>query len=471
MKKLVLLLIVLSFSLWMSCDVKTPEQPKMLAFSKMVAIGNSLTAGFQSSGLCECMQPQSYPNLIARQMGIAAEFEQPIIAQPGIGSTPGKGHLELVNGKIVAPDLTVPPAEMLLNALLPRPYDNLGVPGAMLRDVLHATDAATSVSKTNSFFNIVLRNPNLGNTTQLQQAITLNPALVLLWIGNNDVLGAALNGGNPALITSQPDFQAQYTTLLTELREKTNAAIIMGNIPYVTDIPYINTMDLIFRASPAFGITKPVPVVFDAHFKPIDFGGGAGLYLPLLTDETDVAHLTLSALSAYQGGIGVPDSAALVRLGLAPIVAGMIIQGMRDAGLNPTGRPFPATMSITATENDAIKQAVDGFNSTLQSLATQFEIPLVDANRMLTTLNAAGLDGYTGRFVLLDPENSAFSLDGVHPNDGGYAIVANAFIEKINSTFQLYIPKLNPAEFKGQYSGGVSEKITLEVVEQVKAIF
>jgi lysophospholipase L1-like esterase len=128
-------------------------------------------------------------------------------------------------------------------------------------------------------------------------------------------------------------------------------------------------------------------------------------------------------------------------------------------------------MSITATENDAIKQAVDGFNSTLQSLATQFEIPLVDANRMLTTLNAAGLDGYTGRFVLLDPENSAFSLDGVHPNDGGYAIVANAFIEKINSTFQLYIPKLNPAEFKGQYSGGVSEKITLEVVEQVKAIF
>jgi hypothetical protein len=72
---------------------------------------------------------------------------------------------------------------------------------------------------------------------------------------------------------------------------------------------------------------------------------------------------------------------------------------------------------------------------------------------------------------MMDPANTAFSLDGVHPNDGGYAIVANAFIEKINATFQLTIPKLNPAEFKGQYTGSVSAQITLDAVEQVKAIF
>jgi lysophospholipase L1-like esterase len=469
MKKLVLLLMVLSLPWWIGCDVQTPEQPKALTFSKMVAIGNSLTAGFQSSGLCECMQPQSYPNLIARQIGKAAEFEQPLIHEPGIGSTSGKGHLELVNGKIVAPDLTVPPTAMLLNALLPRPYDNLGVPGATLRDVLYATDATTSVSKTNSFFNIVLRNPNLGNTTQLQQAITLNPNLVLLWIGNNDVLGAALNGGNPALITPQADFQALFTTLLTELRQKTKAAIVMGNIPYVTDIPYINMMDIIFRPIPALGITKAVPVVFDAQFKPVDFGGG--LYLPLLTEEKDVAHLTLPALSVYQTGMGIPNAAALIQMGLSAANAQALEQGMKAAGLNPTGQPFPGAMSITATENDAIKQAIDGFNSTLQSLAAQFQVPLVDFNAMLTTLNTSGLDGYSGRFVMLDPANTAFSLDGVHPNDGGYAIVANAFIEKINATFQLTIPKLNCADFKGQYGGSVSAKLALEAAEQVKAIF
>lgn len=475
MKKFILFMIVLSLSLGIGCGIDTPEQPKLnmeqnqLVLSKVVAVGNSLTAGFQSSGLCECVQSQSYPYLIARQIGKAAEFEQPLIEHPGIGSTSGKGHLELVNGKIVAPDLTGPPTAMLLNALLSRPYDNLGVPGATLRDVLNATDAATSAAKTNSFFNIVLRNPNFGNTTQLQQAITLNPSLVLLWIGNNDVLGAALNGGNPALITPQADFQAQFTTLLTELRQKTKAAIIMANIPYVTDIPYINTMDIIFRPIPALGITKPVPVVFDAQFKPVDFGGG--MFLPLLTEEKAVAHLTLPALSAYQTGMGIPNAAALVQMGLPAAQAQALEQGMKAAGLNPTGQPFPGTMSITATENDAIKLAVDGFNNTLQSLAVQFQAPIVDANTMLTTLNTFGLEGYSGRFVMMDPANTAFSLDGVHPDDGGYAIVANAFIDKMNETFQLSIPKLNCADFKGQYVGSVSAQITMKAVEQVKAIF
>ncbi len=473
MKKLILLLMMIGLSAWPGCDVKTPEQPQMQTFSKVVALGNSLTAGFQSSGLCECMQPQSIPNLIARQMGKAAEeFQQPIIHEPGIGSTPGKGHLHLVNGRIVAPDLTEPPQAMLLNAALPRPYDNLGVPGAMLRDVLHATDAATSASKTNSFFNIVLRNPNLGNTTQLQQAITLNPSLVLLWIGNNDVLGAAVNGGNPALITPQADFQTQFTTLLTELHAKTNAKIIMANIPYVTDIPYFNTMDIIFRPIPALGISQSVPVVFDAMFQPVDFDASANfLYVPLLTEEKNVAHLTLPALSAYQTGLGIPNAAALMQMGLPEAQAQALEQGMKAAGLNPTGQPLPGTMSLTATENFTIKQAVDGFNSTMQALAAQFHIPLVDANAMLSKLNSSGTEGFSGRFVLLDPANTAFSLDGVHPNDGGYAIMANAFIEKINAAFQLAIPKLNPTEFKGQYGDHVSAQLTMEVVEQVKEIF
>ena len=237
MKKSHVLFIWLSLLLLLSCSIDAPEQPVLntpaneLVLSKVVAIGNSLTAGFQSSGLCECIQPQSYPNLIARQMSKAAEFEQPLIAEPGIGATVGKGHLELENGKIIAPALTVDPSMMLLNATLPRPYDNLGVPGATLRDVMNATNKATSVSGTNSFFDLVLRNRdlehNLGFTTQLQQAVMLNPSLILLWIGNNDVLAAALNGGNLALITPQADFQTQYLALLTALREKTHAAIII----------------------------------------------------------------------------------------------------------------------------------------------------------------------------------------------------------------------------------------------------
>jgi hypothetical protein len=283
-------------------------------------------------------------------------------------------------------------------------------------------------------------------------------------------LGYALNGGSaPAAITPLADFQTQYTSLLTELRNKLpRTAIVMANIPYVTDIPYINTMDIIFRTIPTLGITKPVPVVFDTKFQPVDFGGGVGLYLPLLTAETDVLHLTLPALSAYQTGMGVPDSAALVKMGLPAAQASLIVLGMKAAGLKPTGQPFPANMSITTAEDNTIKQAVDGFNNTLKA----FQVPLVDANAMLTTLNKSGMEGYSGKFVLFDQANTAFSLDGVHPNNGGYALVANAFIDKINATFQLTIPRLNPAEFKGQYSGAApSSQLVMEAVEQVKSIF
>jgi lysophospholipase L1-like esterase len=300
----------------------------------------------------------------------------------------------------------------------------------------------------------------------------LNPTLVLLWIGSNDVLGAALNGGNLAAITPQSDFQTQYTTLLTELRGKTHAAIVMANIPYVTDIPYINTMDLIFRAIPALGIMQPVPVVFDSKFQPVDFDPSTNvLYLPMLAEEADLAHLTLPALSAYQTGVGVPNAAALTAMGIPADQAQKLEQGMAAAGLIPTGLPLPGTVSITAVENEEIKQAVDGFNSILWDLAAQFQIAVVDVNQLLTTLNTSGLEGYSGRFVLLDPENTAFSLDGVHPNNGGNAIVANAFIDAMNTAFELKLQKLNPEDFKGQYVGGDAIHVTQEAIEQVKGIF
>jgi lysophospholipase L1-like esterase len=90
-------------------------------------------------------------------------------------------------------------------------------------------------------------------------------------------------------------------------------------------------------------------------------------------------------------------------------------------------------MTLTSAEASTIKDAVDGFNQTIASLASTYSVPTVDANALLTELNVNGLDGATGKFVMVDPATTAFSLDGVHPNNAGYSIVANAFIGKINA--------------------------------------
>ena len=70
-------------------------------FSNYVAVGNSLTQGYQDGGLHNELGQQecSYPSIIAKQMKLANPslvFIQPTV--PGNGS--GYMHLEYVNGKI-----------------------------------------------------------------------------------------------------------------------------------------------------------------------------------------------------------------------------------------------------------------------------------------------------------------------------------------------------------------------------------
>jgi len=193
-----------------------------------------------------------------------------------------------------------------------------------------------------------------------------------------------------------------------------------------------------------------VPVVFDESFEPVDIGGGT--FIPLLTDETDVAHLLQPAIEFYRdSGIGIPDEADLMDLGFDPITAGAIVDGLEDAGLQASGIPFGGGFTLTNSEDDGIQDAVNGFNNTIDDLAGDFSIPVVDINQELSILNNIGIDGYTGQFVLSDVENTAFSLDGIHPNNGGHAIIANAFIDVINKAFGLNIPLVDTAEFSGQY--------------------
>ena len=431
-----------------------------LATSKMVAVGNSLTAGFQSSGMLEDFQLNSYPYLVAQQMG-KTEFEQPLIAEPGIGSTPGMTPLYLDDeGNITQDPLEVNPLLLLKNALLARPYDNLGVPGADLNDILNTVDGSGG----NPFFDMILRNPTLGNTTQLEQVVMLQPTLILFWIGNNDVLGAALNGSDTP-ITSQGEFASMMESAIAQLRtDLQNRVIVMANIPYVTDIPYINTLDGVFLGG--------IPMVFDDTLQPVDFGNDT--YLPLITDETGVANITLVGLSAYQQGLGIPDSAYMVdNLGIGQGQAAQLEAGMIAAGLIPTGLPLDATMTLTSDESSTIKSAVDGYNTTIGTLAGTYRVPLIDANALLTELNESGLSGATGKFVMVDPEKTAFSLDGVHPNDAGYAIIANAFIGMINTVLQLdpAIPEVDVSDKLGQYLPPMPKMTVSEAIKNVRTIF
>ena len=397
------------------CSVDAPEGETIaplegeLFFADYVAVGNSLTAGFMDSGLHMNGQMSSYPRLIAGQLGLdtslsaTAAWTQPWIADPGIGST-DTGDDALVAGSLHWDGAGITPLDvysaalvpdMLLAALVPTPYSNLGVPGAALFDVRNAIDGETSVSGDNSFFDFILRNPNFGDTTQLQQCAGGKPTLVTLWIGNNDVLYGA-TGGDPQMgvnVTPPTFFASEYAEVVDGILAGVEAAtgfaplLVAANIPSITSIPFF-IPELAFRQTYPFGYV-----------------------------EDDVSLVLFPALS----WIAVPEN---------------------------QGDPLPGNLTLTADEVATVEGAVDAYNADIADICGARGVSVVDMHTLLATLDQPSRTHFVfllqgGMDVASAAATTAFSLDGVHPNNRGYGIVANAFLEAINEAAGTDVPAVD----------------------------
>jgi hypothetical protein len=165
-------------ALALSASAQTTTQSQV-NFSNMFAIGDSLAAGFSSGSLVETNQVNSVPALIARQAGVA-DFQQPLVSEPGI--PPQLTLLSLIPNPVIVPKSTT--AGTPKNLGLARPYNNMAVPGAT------SVDALLTTTDNGGINDLILR----GRGSQVAQVVGSKPTFVLLWIGNNDVLGAAVRG-------------------------------------------------------------------------------------------------------------------------------------------------------------------------------------------------------------------------------------------------------------------------------------
>jgi hypothetical protein len=253
-------LVVVGALLANGCTDTAPSGPHAtlggVTVTKYVAIGNSLTAGYQSNALYHSSQIYSYPKLISDQLDAAGAnlgtFQQPLYSDPGNADplTGKAAQYQLINlvGPIIGP--TGAAAGAPENLALPRPYDNLGVPGAITYDFLDTTNFVSkgSAPRNNAFFGLVLRSSQFGASI-LAQATALNPDLVTFWLGNNDVLGYATSGGTSKNIvgtvgpTPSGVFQQMYGASLGALHAALpKAKILVGNIPDVKAIPFFTTI-------------------------------------------------------------------------------------------------------------------------------------------------------------------------------------------------------------------------------------
>lgn len=385
MKKIFSIILILIFSTFLFAVRDYKAEIK-----KYVALGDSISAGFQDGGLMVDYQNESFPKLLSLQLGIS-DFQQPLISQPGIPP--------ILVIKSLYPSIVIVPKSGLgvpLNLTLPRPYDNLAVPGANTYNLLSTiTDGGTH--------DLILR----GLGTQLQQGISLRPDLLTLWIGNNDVLKAVLAGRviEGVTLTSFSTFQSYYTQIITTLKGNTSAKIVIANIPDVTSIPYVTAL--------------PIYLVDPLTRKPVIVGGNLVYLIGPKGALSSGDYITLPAANYLAQGIGIPKSAG------------------------GTGLPLPDEVVLDKDEVSAIKARTQQFNDFLKSIASANNIPILDVNSLLLKAAKEGIVVGGVKLTTAFLTGGLFSLDGVHPSSLGHAIVANEFIKLINQTYEYEIPLLN----------------------------
>lgn len=372
-----------------SNDVLNPPTPSTDAiFARYVSIGNGITAGFQSGGINDSTQNESYAVLLARQMD--TEFIIPRLADPGCPPLiVNIFTLERVGG---ASDTDCAfRAETVKE--VPTHINNVAVPGAA---VLDAVSNIAQGNRANALTTFIL-----GGMTQLEVARKVKPTFMTVWIGNNDILGAALTG-DLATLTDPAVFAERYSTMMDGVDAMGVEAGVLVSVARVTAAPFLSAGAAYWQAE-ALGTLPPTLDVLD-NCAPTALGGsGETSFVP------------------FSYGFGVlRDSAQL--------------------GFPVTLDCVNADSVLVTSELLAVVQAVGAYNATIQAEATERGWAYVDLNALVLEPLLLGGDiapfpNLGGIEELIAPFGSALSRDGVHPSASTHKLIANAIMGAINTTY------------------------------------
>lgn len=471
-------------------------------FTKYVALGNSLTAGFSDNALFMEGQKGSYPNLLAQKFALVGggEFKIPYtndnLGGLLIGGTQIQGTRLYFNG---SGPVNVPgtPTTEVTNVLT-GPFNNMGVPGAKSFHLVangYGNAAGVLTGQANPYF---VRFASSPSTNVLADAVAQNPTFFSLWIGNNDVLAYATSGGtgvnqvgnlNPATygsndITDPNVFANVYTTLVNGLTAN-GAKGVVGNIPDVTSVPYFTTVPTnpipglpaanAGQLNTLFGAVNQICAAIGqpARFQTLvaDDGNASTTEAnPLLIADESLADLSGPITSALSPVLG-PTTATFVgslygRARHAKNTAGsrdyILLPARTVIGTTTTSAPSPFNTvgvsypmqdntTLTATETAEVKTATTAFNTSIAAIASAKGLALVDANTLLTQVANGGIskDGFKVTSVYVT--GGGFSLDGVHPSPRGYGLIANEFLKAINATYGSNFKGYNFGDFRILY--------------------
>ena len=466
----------------------TPLTAGSADFSKYVALGDSFAAGFSDNALFAEGQKNAYPNIIATQFALVGggEFTTPFMADNIGGFSSGGVQIPQFGPRLWFNAATSTPLPVSgvsatdISTHLSGSFNNMGLPGAKATHL-----GVAGYGAANPYFGRIASG---AGASVVGDAIAQNPTFFSLWIGGNDVLGYATSGGdgsNP--ITPPATFNTAYGALASQLSAGGRKGVV-ANLPYINTLPFFTTVpynplttSVLGQGNVAVGeatinalnaqLYGPLDAIFTALGEPNRINPlSATAANPILINDADATDRSAQITGALTPTLGATTAAAFgavfgkarqaTSADLVVLPASSVIgttNSAAPAGINKNGVTFPMANKwvLTATEKARVAAATTAYNNSIIAIAATKNLAVADMNAVMNQL-VSGLQVETNSIYTANYFSGSgtegqvlFSLDGVHPNARGYAVIANEIIKTINAKFKSNLPLHNPTYFPG----------------------
>jgi len=424
-----------------------PNSPGEINLQQFIAIGDGNTAGYMDDALYQYGQQNSFGAILQTQLQLvgAGEIYNPLMGSANIGTNSSLLSKLILGYKTdclgatgLSPVRFAQQGEALTASVYSsqNKYSNFGVPGLRMIDMVSTSFGNINLPQHNAFFARMSKDqfnlPGSGNYSTVQENIFDGgyPTFCSIYLGIEDVLpyarsGATQNPMSPLAGFPGLGFEESLTQLCEQLNSQ-NVKAVVGTIPDITQMPYFTTIPYNGlnlddeKAASLNQIYGPLGFSFSVGSNPFmieDPAAGAFGVRPMVEGELILLSVPLDSMKCHQYGSVYP---------------------LRDEFV------------LTLAELQEIRNQILAYNQVIRQYANFHGFAIAETAEFYTKL----YDGFVYNGVAMSAKfvsGGAYSLDGIHLNPRGNALLANVFIKAINKTYKSSIPFANALFYSSTY--------------------
>jgi hypothetical protein len=361
-------------------------------FARYVSLGTSISMGVQDAGVFDDAQRGAWPNQLATRAGVSS-YDLPLVKDPGCppplfaplalnvvllggyAAFGGSGDLLDGLGGICAP----------LQSGITLPTNNVAISGANVREALTLTPegAAQLSSNLGELYSRVLA----PGQTQVTAMLAQNPTFVSIELATNEILPAS--AGLVSALTPYASWEADFDAVVAAVESTGAPAVVVGLPISAANFPSVRTAREFFNQWP------------------------------------------------YLLGLGITVSWSCYTRSNSIFIPGYMLSLLSATPTTATCQDVPGEVDYILTPADMaiIDDQMARMNDRMEAVAQEHGYAYFDIS-VVYDRPKGSLD--LGDVLFSDdPFGPYMSLDGVHPNDAGHALLADAAVAAIRDRYRV----------------------------------